>query len=495
MRRYGNERQPYGNGIIGAGIPSHRKLLADYTEGTMATLTDRAIQAAKASDGADTWLSDGGARGAGRLILRVQPSGRKSFYYRCSGPNGERQSLPLGEYVQKGGRAGLTLTDARDRAGELERLYRSGIKDVRGHLEAEQRTRERGHLEAEENARRIEEAARQGSLRNLLNGYTDHLDRAGKLDARDVKGIFRLHVFTPWPDLCNRKASEIKSADLRQVLARLIDEKKGRTAGKVRSYIRAAYAAAIRAENDPTAPTTLLGYGIEFNPADALPALTHLSKPGDRTLTDEELRLYMNGIEGYSLVTRTALRVALYLGGQRTAQLLRVTPSDVELIGDDDGEIRLRDAKGARKTPRLHVLPLLGTARAGVAGLLEANARSDFLFSNTEKTHLRSETMSEAAGEISEAMVLSERSLTPFKLSDIRRTCETMLARMGISRDIRAQLLSHGLGGVQQRHYDRHAYWDEKRSALMAWAEKLDAIKAGTSASSNVIGIDKVRAA
>jgi hypothetical protein len=29
-----------------------------------------------------------------------------------------------------------------------------------------------------------------------------------------------------------------------------------------------------------------------------------------------------------------------------------------------------------------------------------------------------------------------------------------MLARLGVPKDIRAQLQSHALGGVQERHYD-----------------------------------------
>jgi len=53
-----------------------------------------------------------------------------------------------------------------------------------------------------------------------------------------------------------------------------------------------------------------------------------------------------------------------------------------------------------------------------------------------------------------------------FELRDLRRTCETMLAAMGVSSGVRAQLQSHGLGGVQSRHYDRHTYTEEKREAL-----------------------------
>ncbi len=73
-----------------------------------------------------------------------------------------------------------------------------------------------------------------------------------------------------------------------------------------------------------------------------------------------------------------------------------------------------------------------------------------------------------------------------FDLRDIRRTCETMLAGMGISRDTRAQLLSHGLSGVQAMHYDKHSYTGEKRAALVAWEARLDEIRTGNKAA-NVV--------
>ena len=59
------------------------------------------------------------------------------------------------------------------------------------------------------------------------------------------------------------------------------------------------------------------------------------------------------------------------------------------------------------------------------------------------------------------------------EMRDLRRTCETMLAAMGVSSDVRAHLQSHGLGVVQTRHYDRHSYMDEKRKALELWEGRL----------------------
>ncbi|MGH8219613.1 MAG: hypothetical protein ACREUT_13775 [Steroidobacteraceae bacterium] len=54
-----------------------------------------------------------------------------------------------------------------------------------------------------------------------------------------------------------------------------------------------------------------------------------------------------------------------------------------------------------------------------------------------------------------------------------------MLASLKVSTDIRAQLQSHGLGGIQYRHYDRHSYALEKKQALEKWARHLTKIKAG----------------
>ena len=42
----------------------------------------------------------------------------------------------------------------------------------------------------------------------------------------------------------------------------------------------------------------------------------------------------------------------------------------------------------------------------------------------------------------------------------------TLLASAGVSQEIRGRLQSHGISGVQARHYDGHEYLEEKRMAL-----------------------------
>lgn len=41
-----------------------------------------------------------------------------------------------------------------------------------------------------------------------------------------------------------------------------------------------------------------------------------------------------------------------------------------------------------------------------------------------------------------------------------------------------AKLQRHGLGGVQDRHYDRHHYMQEKRAALLNFAKRFERLKA-----------------
>lgn len=433
-------------------------------------LTDRTCQ--KKASGRDEWIPDAGRRGAGRLYLRITKAGARLFYFRYTSPDGGRVNLKIGEYDQEGSSKGrVSLRQAAEKADELSRLYQAGYKDLRTHLDREKRAREDAARAEEEARRRADEDARCGTLESLLNGYVEYLERRGKVDARDVKNLFKNHVLGAYPELCARKANAIRPAELRPVLAKIIDQGKGRTAAKVRSYVRAAYAAAIRAEHDPMAPASLLGFGLETNPADVLATLKEFNKAGDRTLDEAELRRYVLALDNYpDQMTRKVLKLALLLGGQRPTQLLRVRPVDVDLTAET---ITLRDPKGARTNPRLHVLPLFGEAKEIVSSLVQDHGTKAFLFAQTDEKPIYRELLSGAAAAISAKLQEDKISRAPFRLGDIRRTCETMLAALGVSSDVRAQIQSHGLSGVQARHYDRHSYAAEKRRALAQWGEKI----------------------
>ncbi len=65
-----------------------------------------------------------------------------------------------------------------------------------------------------------------------------------------------------------------------------------------------------------------------------------------------------------------------------------------------------------------------------------------------------------------------------FQLKRIRSGVETLLAANGFSREIRGHLQSHGLTGVQARHYDGHDYMPEKLRAIGVLAKEVCKVEA-----------------
>lgn len=456
-----------------------------------ALLTDAQIQS-KRQPG--LWLTEAlGGRGAGRLVLRVAASGERLFYFRYTDAGRRQRTVALGAY-DPSARAGLTLKRARDEALELSRRYRDGERDLRERLEQDERA-EAGRRAAEEAEReRQARDAERGTLRALLDAYCEHLEKKARQAAGDARRLFARHVFDAWPEYAQKKAAALRPAEVTTVLRGVTEQGKGRTAAKLRAYMRAAYALALKAEHDATAPAVLRTFGVESNPVAVTAPLAEFNRTRDRTLTAGELGAYLRELEKLEPgPARDALELALYLGGQRPAQLLRATSADVDLTGRT---LTLRDPKGRRTHgPRLHVLPLTEHAAAIVERRLEAAGEGQWLFTSGGRTHTCTETLgvyvrSIVAALCADAQLKRARAtLGAFELRDIRRTCETMLAALGVSRDLRAQLQSHGLGGVQQRHYDRHDYMREKRAALEAWAAQLERMKSGAPAADKVVPI------
>jgi len=62
--------------------------------------------------------------------------------------------------------------------------------------------------------------------------------------------------------------------------------------------------------------------------------------------------------------------------------------------------------------------------------------------------------------------VQASTDIPEFQAKRIRSGVETLLASVGVSTEIRGRLQSHGIAGVQARHYDGHDYMAEKRKAL-----------------------------
>lgn len=116
-----------------------------------------------------------------------------------------------------------------------------------------------------------------------------------------------------------------------------------------------------------------------------------------------------------------------------------------------------------------------------------------YLFTTHGGVPVRTETVSALITGISAVMEKDKAARASFELRDLRRTCETMLAAMNISKDHWVQIQSHGLGGVQDHHYDGHEYMEEKRTALDRWAARLEETKSGKP-KANVVSMTRRKA-
>lgn len=421
------------------------------------------------------WRSDGAARGQGALTFHCSSSGQLSAYFRHTLPTGKRYDLPLGLFDESG-RKGATLASLRKRAGDLSKLYQSGIRDLKSHFEAEARhqSEEEARRQAEEEVRR--EAARREredreryTLEALLLAYCDHLERQGKAKAAaEARSLFNCNILRPAPDLAATPARELTASALAARIREVRESGREQSAGKTRSYLSAAYALAARSEVDTQAPASLIPFQITHNPVSAIRAIP--IKPGNRCLSRDELRALVGKL-GDDL-TDAALRLCLFAGGQRASQVLRARASDFD---EATSILRLLDPKGRRAQPREHRLPL-GPIAADLCKALVARAREERpeeadppIFPASARAIMRLSTLTRRVGELSANM-----GGPAFTLRDLRRTAETEMAALGFGTDLRAQILSHGLSGVQEKHYNRHDFMQEKAAALVKWEAHLE---------------------
>src|SRR3982074_61402 len=59
-----------------------------------------------------------------------------------------------------------------------------------------------------------------------------------------------------------------------------------------------------------------------------------------------------------------------------------------------------------------------------------------------------------------------------YRVHDFRVTCETRLANLGFSQEIRDAVLGHGKPGLQKT-YNKHGYHEEKAAALNSYSKHI----------------------
>lgn len=401
---------------------------------------------------------------SGSLEVRKLASGAVTFYWRVT-INGKTAREVIGIYdpsappksLKPTGK-GFSVLAAMRAAEALAEQHHANLANggFAGVKAAEQ--------EAKDKAKTAKLEAAKFTLQALLTDYCDHLKALERESYKDARSIFKLHVLEAWPKIAALPANQVTGEQIADMMRRVIEQGKARTSNKLRSYIRAAYQTAKAARSKPSIPVNFKSYNVTHNPAADTEPDESANKADKRPLTTEELRAYWQAIKAQPGLRGAVLRLHLLTGGQRIEQLVNLRTENVTA-----DSILLFDGKGRPgKPPRPHTVPLI--PQAAVA-LQECDPQGTYALSTDQGvTHLAATTLSAWAVEAS--------TLADFKAKRVRSGVETILARARISSDDRGRLQSHGISGVQNRHYDGHDYMGEKRQALETLFRLLDATEA-----------------
>lgn len=464
----------------------------------MSVFTTKTVEAASRKAkllGADVWVTKEGNRGEGRLRVRASPHGSIAYFFRYS-VSGKQYHLRINAE---------TLAKAGDEADRLSLLYRSGITDLHQHAALEsQAAQARLAVEAAQLdvlKLEAEAKARQGTFGQLLEGYTDDMERRGKTSTKEVRGSLKLNVLTPFPALVATPAKDISAYDvsgiLRHCLTRPVAGKgrgvrltpanatngKKRQADKLRAYLQAAFAFGLGFDLNPLRAANAVLFGLTANPVRDVPTIEGANRAETWALEKAELKEVLLAVEDLPERRRAIAKAMLYLAGQRAEMLCRVTWPDLYDDGEHGAVMQLLDLKGGKGTPpRIHLLPMTEHLREIMAPLLALQGSdAPGPFSLRGKMAITPGTALGIFQELGDTLSAAGKTRR-FTWRNLRATIETHLASLGVDQERRAWLLSHGRSGVQARHYDRYNYLPEKRADLEKWARYLDQLASGETA-------------
>ncbi len=380
------------------------------------------------------------------LRLRVTKAGGKHWQFETR-LKGKLFTRALGEWPA------VSIATAQAEAHRLRGLTEQGI---------DPRVEEALEKAAKAQAEAEKERAANFTFGALMADYANELERQGKTSHTKVRGIVKLHLIEGAPRLASTPAASVTAEQVADLLRGLRDAGKERTAGKVRSYCRAAFEMARTSKLSLLVPVHFKSYAVQHNPAAETVAIKLV--PDKNPLMPVHLRQYWQAIEPLQGARAAVLRLHLLTGGQRIEQLRQLVRSNV-----GKGAITLLDAKGRTgRGARLHTIPLIPAAREALDILLALNPGKFPLSVDGGESPVSAKAIADWAKDAAAGVewVPTDKPVGQFQAKRVRSGVETALASLRVSKETRGHLLSHGVAGVQDASYDGHDYAAQKLEAL-----------------------------
>jgi len=355
------------------------------------------------------------------LGLRISSAGRKSWFvmYRHSG---RLRRYTLGTYPSLG------LTHARDKAKEL--MHESAM----GNDPATDKQVNRG----------------APTFGEISVQYIELYAMANKRSWKKDQRILDYDLLPKWK---NVKAHEIKRRDIISLLDTIV-QRAPIQANRTLALLRKMYNWAISRDL------------VEINPCTAVKMPAKENRK-DRMLTEDEIRIFWDGLTTASMSEPTRLCLKLQLvTAQRKGEIIIAEWSEFDL---NNGWWTIPSEKA--KNNLSHRVPLSSLALQLLEQIKLLSGTSRWLFPSRQGDKPVLDTSIDHALHKNEAKF----AIPPFTPHDLRRTAASHMTGMVVPRLTVSKILNHIESGITAV-YDRHSYDQEKRQALDLWVDKLSKI-------------------
>ncbi|MBU2582235.1 MAG: site-specific integrase [Alphaproteobacteria bacterium] len=367
------------------------------------------------------------------LTLEVMPTGTKTWrvrYRTRGGRRGKTRAYTIGDASV------VTLGQAVDKAKEVLAAVQVDGRDP--------------HLER---------APQDGTFEALFERWLEKHAKVKKKSWKHDAEMFERHVRQR---LGGVVAADIKRADIIGALDDIVRAATGIQANRAQTLISAVFNWAVNEGILESAPTYRIPKrGVEV--------------PRERVLSEAEIKTFWHGFADgpMSLGVERVLRVAL-VTGQRRGEIAGARKSELNLNAVDPAWT----IPGARtKNGILHRVPLTPLAVDLFANAV-SESQSEFVFpgrgalERSIDPHAVTRAMSRLTAKL---------GIANATVHDLRRTMGTGLARLGVTKDIRARVLNHvdGARSITDAVYNQHEFWSEKRVAMELWEADLLRIVGG----------------
>jgi len=360
------------------------------------------------------------------LILRVGKSGKKSWQVRYRA-DGKQHRQSIGDFPN------ISLKEAREQVRRIQ----AAVID--------------GENPAYENRRAVEakSKARQTlQISNLVDLY-DQLHLSQLRTGYQARTFLREFA----RDFGHANITDFTKQDFVGILNEIVAAGNGTKANRVFTHIKSFFGWAIGQ-----------GY-LEHSPCEYVKK-PFKEKSRERFLSDQEIMWFWQ-VTGEELEPFGYMARLLLLTGQRLSEVSRMSES--ELQGRDHWHLSSDRTKNGTQ----HDVFLSDAAQEIV--WRDNRVAGAYLFSTTGYSPVQSydKPVKRFRSRMNE---LAGADLPHWSFHDLRRTCETGMAMLGVAQPIIDRCTNHLTGRGMSRIYNQYQYRNEKTEAWQRWADHVNGL-------------------